>query len=262
MTGDPIMTVSVYVPPPQGGEFQLAPDVILVMVKDGSARLLDLGGYLCSLSDTAAMMLVEVLRDGVAAAAERVGGAFAADPGDVRRDLDALLRRLRKLGLVIPAGRPRRGVREAVLRGAALLGAALAARLPRGPRALERGAAPALLALATVSTRLFGWSRTVAAWRRCFPVAVPDGRWDGADAASAIDAAIREAAAAHPLNVTCKERSLACWASLRQAGFPAEMMLGIDLYPLSSHAWCRLGARTLTDYEDRCRRFAPVLSYA
>jgi len=53
-------------------DYRLAPDVILLHVQDGSARLLDLGGIFYTISQTAAQMLDETLKVGTATACLRI----------------------------------------------------------------------------------------------------------------------------------------------------------------------------------------------
>jgi hypothetical protein len=38
--------------------------------------------------------------------------------------------------------------------------------------------------------------------------------------------------------------------------------VGIDLFPLASHAWCESGGRIVGDrYDGSCERYTPVISY-
>jgi hypothetical protein len=50
--------------------------------------------------------------------------------------------------------------------------------------------------------------------------------------ADMIAEAVRHTAARHLPGVSCKERSLTCWALCRMAGIPASVVLGISLFPL------------------------------
>jgi hypothetical protein len=115
-----------------------------------------------------------------------------------------------------------------------------------------------LLAAARIFIRIFGWNETRRTWleqpAHCTAAWTPN--------ADAIAEAVRRAAAGHLLGVSCKERSLCCWALCRTAGIPASVVLGISLFPLASHCWCETAAGCLTDFPDRCESFTPVLKYA
>src|SRR5215471_342899 len=68
-------------------DYVLAPDVILLLVKDGTARLLDLWGNFYAISATGATMLFETLRQGTVAAAHKIAVQYNVDIYQVRRDL-------------------------------------------------------------------------------------------------------------------------------------------------------------------------------
>lgn len=228
----------------------LEPDTVLLLTSDGSARLLDFDGYFYALSATAATMLTETIRCGETAAAKALAARYNdADPTQVRQDLNAFICELEHRRLIYRAGsRPRGWDLRATVSHLALRPALGTIRFfLRNPHS----SAWPFLTLAYLSIRLFGWSRAVAAWHRCLqPVDHRDPRPDDHAAAKAIDDAIRAKAARHLLNVSCKERALSCWALLRSADLPAALVLGINLFPLASHAWCELGSWVLTDYED------------
>jgi Transglutaminase-like superfamily len=249
-----ISAVRASSPAPDGMGYTLAADTVLLLIQDGTARLLDFRGHFYALSETAAVMLDEILRSGPAAAAMRIAAVFDVRVAQARCDVDTLLADLISWGVVRePRSRAPRAVTGG--RSARLLAAStnrvLAFLGPEPPKV-----ASPLLAAAYASVRLFGWSLTTATWKQSFSVtATPSGT------ASEIDTAVRAAAAQHVLSITCKERALACWALLRTAGWPAELVLGVDLYPLASHVWCECEGTILSDYEDRCRRFTPVQRY-
>lgn len=244
----------------ESADYVLTPDVILLLVRDGTARLLDLWGNFYALSATGATMLLETLHHGTTAAAHRVAAQYNVDIDQVRRDLQAYLeglereRLLHRPGLSATRHRP-----KSITSSLALL------PLLRGIHACMpsvKARAWALLTLAYISIRVFGWPRTLTVWRG-FYHKVPhkhDVR-KVEQTARAIDGAVRTAAADHPLHVACKERALCCWALLRFEGFPVKLLLGVDLFPFTSHCWCQLGSLVLSDDEDRCQRFTAVVSY-
>jgi Transglutaminase-like superfamily len=91
--------------------------------------------------------------------------------------------------------------------------------------------------------------------------AVPVNRRGAEDSAQEVDHAVRTVAATHPLALACQERALCCCLLLWRRGLPAKLVVGVNLYPLTSHCWCELEERTLSDDADTCARFMPVLTY-
>jgi hypothetical protein len=256
----PLPTIETSGPAPAEPDYALAPDVILLPLHDGTARLLDLGGSFYAVPAVGAGMLRDTLDLGTAAAVRRAAEQYDVDVRQVQADLDTFLRRLEKEGLIRPR-LARRGLRRSTTALALLILAPalfFAHRARPGPRAR----AAALLTLARLSFRLFGWSRTVAAWQWCHPRGVespPANEWEAT--VRAIDEAVRQAAAGHALEVECKERSLCCWALARRAGVPAALVVGVALFPLAGHCWCESGPWMLGDDRDRCEAYTPVARY-
>ncbi len=242
-------------------EYVLAPDVVLALVRDGTGRLLDLGGCFYALSATAAAMLHEALRDDPVRAASRLAARYQVQEEQVRGDLRQLLKDLERKGLIRRRGQVPRGSKGRRCLASMFLRPALSCihALPVS----VRGKVKALLGLAYLSLRLFGLPPTIAAWQQYHRHSrLRIGRGDRETVVREVDEAVRSGAAYHFLNTECKERALCCWSFLRAQGFPARLVFGIDLYPFAGHCWCELDGRVLTDYEDRCERFTPVLTYA
>lgn len=82
------------------------------------------------------------------------------------------------------------------------------------------------------------------------------------DCVTAIDDAVRRAAANHMVRAECKERALSCWALARQSGLRASLMVGIRTFPFEGHCWCELNQTVFSDDRDRCDQYTPVASYA
>jgi len=115
------------------------------------------------------------------------------------------------------------------------------------------------LALARLSFALFGWTRTVSVWQEAHAHFAPrqaDVR--DAETIRALDKIVRAAAASHPIPVACKERGLCAWSLARAAGLHANLVIGIDLFPMAGHCWCEVGTQTLGDDQGRCDHFTPV----
>lgn len=241
-------------------EYVLAPDVVLALVRDGTGRLLDLGGCFYALSATAAAMLHEVLRDDPTSAASRLAARYRVQEQQIRGDLRQLLKDLERKGLIRRCGQGRGVDKCRRLLASLFLGPALCC-IHAWPASV-RGKAKALLGIAYLSLRLFGLPPTIAAWQLYHQHSRPRrGGGDRKTEVRQVDEAVRVGAAYHFLNTECKERALCCWSLLRAQGFPARLVFGIDLYPFAGHCWCELEGQVLTDYEDRCERFTPVLTY-
>jgi hypothetical protein len=243
--------------PANDAEYTLAPDVAVILMADGSARLIDMGDRFYSLSPVAALMLHETLHLGTAAAAQRVGVEYSIDLAKAEADLKGFLTTLEQRGILQRRGgdvRPRSSP-----------GACLAAWLLKVVVRLlpwRRARAVALLSAAKVSCRLFGWARTVAAWQGQFPPAAgPIATDETETSVRAIDEAVCGAAAANPLGVACKERALSCWALARTAGLPAALVIGVDLFPLTGHCWCEVGPWVLSDHSENVTPYIPALRY-
>jgi hypothetical protein len=109
---------------------------------------------------------------------------------------------------------------------------------------------------------MLGWPRTIAIWRRLFPVRPLERLAPAAEAlAHAIDDAVCTAAAWNPFGVACKERALSCWALARGAGLPATLVIGVELFPFSGHCWCEAGPWVLSDHAENCVPYLPILRY-
>jgi hypothetical protein len=242
-----------------GAEYSLAPDAAVIWMGDGSARILDMGDSFYAVPPVGALMLQQALRHGPAAAARRVAAEYDVALPRAEADVGRFLAKLERRGVLRRRGQAAgRGARTPLAAGlAALLLKMVAAMLPS-----RKVQAALLLTLARLSLRLCGWTGTVAAWARHFPLV--EGRLapHRAEAtARAIDDAVCSAAAGNPLGVACKERALCCWALARAAGLPAALVIGVELFPLSGHCWCEAGSWIVSDRPDNCARYTPALRY-
>jgi Transglutaminase-like superfamily len=246
-------------------DYRLAPHVLFLRIQDGSARLLDLGGNFYAISQTGAQMLYETLMVGTATAAVRIATEYHADLSHVQNDLHIFLHDLEEKQLISHTQRP-----QGVFQNQNILPLLVLMPLLRCisacPFSLERKTW-ALLMLASVAVRLFGWPKTIASWRYSLGQAqghapTPSGATAELEqSAKDIDKVVRNVAARHPFHVECKERALSCWWLLCSTGFSAQLVLGVSLFPLECHCWCEAGQFVLSDDQDRCEQFTPVLSY-
>jgi hypothetical protein len=118
------------------------------------------------------------------------------------------------------------------------------------------------MTLASVSIRIFGWPKTIAGWYSYLQNHAPSSTTTELEqSVKEIDEVVRRVAARHLFHVECKERALSCWWLLSSAGFSAKLVLGVSLFPLACHCWCETGQFVLSDDQDQCEQFTPVLSY-
>ncbi len=248
------------------GDYRLAPDVVFLRVQDGSARLLDLGGNFYALSQTGAQMLYDTLHGDMAAVAAHIAAEYQAELSHVQSDLYAFLHDLEQKRLIFHTRRSRRAL-QSKRRLSLLVLEFLLRVISACPGSLERKAW-ALLTLAFVAIRLFGWPRAIASWHRYLVRAQSTQKHISGKVATGleqsakdIDEAVRSIAARHLLHVECKERALACWWLLCSAGLSARLVLGVHLFPLRCHCWCEVGELVFSDDRERCEQFTPILSY-
>lgn len=251
----------------QDSPYRLAPEALLVMVEDGSARIVDLEGAVAALDATAATMIEAVLRLGEARAVVELAHAFGVPPHRIKTDLQAVLRNLVARGALRSGASdvPRRA-RQTRRRVASSL-SAVAVRWVGADRAWGTQAWHALT-VAHLSLRLVGWSFTIGAW-----IAPGRAGWNPRGRAArndnecagnvrAIDAAVTRAMARYPRPLDCKERALTAFALTRASGLPARIVLGISLFPLALHVWCESDGQVLADqFDGYCDRYTPIRIY-
>jgi hypothetical protein len=242
-------------PTEREAEYLLSPDVILVTVEDGSARLLDMAGEFHAVPPVGARMLQEILKNGTDATVARIAEEYGVARKQVETDLGVFLRDLESQGLLCRQGNRRRGGTFGLARS--LLRPALHAahRLPRFPETKAR----ILLALARLSFAMFGWTPTVAVWQEAH-AHFPQRQAGEREVATIqpLDTTVRAAVASHPVAVACKERALCAWSLARAAGLNASLTVGIELFPMAAHCWCEVGGQPLGDDAEWCINFMPV----
>jgi hypothetical protein len=234
----------------------LSPDAALAVMEDGNTFVVDMAGDFLGLPPAAADMLRRALAVGEARAAAEIAARHGVAEARVAADLRQFLAGLERRGVLV-RGRRRTG-------RVAGFGAALLARLFRALMALRRtrpGRAQSALTGARLSFALFGWTATIAAWRRVHPRA-ERAPADPAAVARAVDEAVRRRATGHWIGVDCKERGLAAWALLRAEGLAPVLNIGVVPYPLAGHCWCTVDGVVCADDPTYAQRFAPVLAYA
>jgi hypothetical protein len=250
--------LAVWNPPADAAEYRLMPDVTLVLVEDGTARLLNMGGSFFALSESGTAMIRGLLEMGRSATVGALADRYQVRSDRIEADVDSLLEQLLRGGLLQPLGQRRRGLAEKSAAGSALLIVPCLGAI----RALTFGwvRAPLVLTLAKLAVACFGWARTVAAWQRALPRFSASAVVEESTVRS-VDRVVCRTAAGHPLPMACKERGLSCWTLASWAGVPATLVIGIELFPLGGHCWCEAGPFILSDHNDRCEEYVPVIRY-
>jgi hypothetical protein len=211
------------------------------VVQDERARLLDLeSGQFFALDPVGTQMLRGALAGEPAEAMALLAAEYEVAPERVEADRGRLLEQMQRRGL-LAAARPRRSC----------------------PRLPGRLALFCWLAWAWICLRLFGWAGTVRLWRRSAgPAPAALAIAEAGDVVETVSRAVQAAAAGHVLNAQCKERALVCWHLLhRRWGLPAQLVLGVMLYPFEAHAWVECGPWTATDERTNCEAYLPVARY-
>ena len=244
----------------QAGQYRLALDVLLVMLDDGSARVLNLSGNCYAISPIGAEMLYHALSEGEENSAETLSSKYDAPIATIVDDQSSFLQSLERRRLIYRAqGRPQRDLhRISALAIQSVLKAIRAAVRSPDRRAWF------LLTAARLSMVL-GFDASVSGWR-------PQRAWNPSKehrrdaSASEINEIVRSSAARHFLHITCKERALVCWTLLHWYGLQSKLVVGVELFPFSGHCWCEVQTKNavviLSDYPERAQRFVPVMTYS
>jgi hypothetical protein len=246
--------ISAASPTERQPEYFLPPDVILLTIDDGSARLLDMAGSFHAVSAVGARMLKETLATGPDMAVTRIAQDYGVAPQQVSDDLAVFLRGLENEGLLCGRLRRLRQGRSGFGLASLVVKPSLRAthQVLRSPK--TKGFT--LLALARLSFAFFGWTRTITVWQEAhahLPARQADER--DAETLRALDTAVRAAASGHPVAVACKERALCSWSLARSEGLCASLVVGIALSPMAGHCWCEVGTQTLGEDDPEHRKY-------
>jgi hypothetical protein len=245
---------------PASAPYCLDADVLLLLVDDGTSRLLDLNRFFLALdcestSEIRAGLGQELCHSIVSSAQPAGRPAREAKRSTATSDLHSpLMEELLRKGVVVRRGGARRGVR--------LFPEWLG--LPRWLRSLRIGSSrrPSNLGF-------WGWGRLglMIHWAglgRTIRAAVEAAASEGesfasnrslADLLSERDGLIRHAARSG-WPVTCKEKAIAAFLYARANGFRPQMVLGVDLFPFRAHLWCECDGEVLSDPPEECHEFA------
>ena len=274
-------------------DYALGSQVIALQLQDGTARLLDLDSKFHVVSKTGCLILFETLKSGHQNAIDRLISDYAIDRSLAEMDVENFLDRLEQEKLIyrtttaVSAQSQKQWNLRSILKFVLLLLLRCIGLLPGSIPVVLEIKIWALLTLAYISVRLWNWSKTVEFWRAQLSSSslrieqnnfeanninqnnVNQNKTDQnsgnpssiAEYIHTVNQRIRSITAYHPLHIACKERSLCGWWLMRSVGIPAKLHLGVNLFPLSSHAWCDVGGEIVADDPERCTAFTPVYCY-
>lgn len=227
------------------------PDDVFLAGAAPEARFVDLKrGRFYALDPIAHRMVEIAITVGDAWIGPVIGAEFDVPGDEAKADWAEFRNRLQAAGLLVPAAAG--GRRSMTVRAHCL-----PVGIPPSRRAVWF-----LVLRCWACLRVFGWARTVRWLRAVHPPAGGAKAGDPATAINTIDTLVRLTAAEMLVNPECKERAVAAWHLLRtRYGLPAQLVVGIRLYPFEAHAWVECDGRFVTDDEERCTLFTPVAAY-
>lgn len=237
----------------EGGEYALGPEVFFIVAPDGSGRLFDMEDFFYAVSPVATKMLQQALSRDRKMAIEVLAQWYGVDANTIAKDYTVLLQNLQEQGLIFSkcspcqSSTPRNGVFPTSL----VLLLRLIRHLPLRLRAWV------LMALAHLMLNLWGWNKTVYAWVEAHRLLDVHSEYSR----DSIYSTFRIVAAWHLFPINCKERALSAWSLCTMEGIPSSITVGISLFPLASHCWCRTDDGCVSDFTDRCETFTPLLVY-
>jgi len=236
-----------------GGDFRLA------ATEDGGV-LLDIKNDLIHKLSCLGVQMIRALAAGNSEA--EIIADFPAQYGlgreRVEEDLEILQRRLRQLGLQLPSG----GLIEEVA-------------VPASPDSLPTfpwygkqnagglKAAPVATIWAFVGIAAFDFillwfsMHTLRRILRSWPTA----RCAVADENATLErvcAAVERACVWYTKKALCLQRSAVTTCLLRNAGLPAQMVTGVQIMPLSPHAWVEIRGSVVNDHKRVSRVYVPI----
>lgn len=241
-------------------DYLLVPNAILLLLQDGTARLLNLDGEFYAISATGALILKETLKGGSTTAVNRLVAEYELDTTQALNDVLVFLQGLENKGVIYHPKDSSPQV-KGIGFDLSLLTLPLLWLISSLPASLQIRTWLAL-ALAYLSIRLFGLPGTIKAWQTPKRQAslIADNQ-EMTFLMKSVDLAVSEATACHLLKVECKERALCSWWLARFAGIPAQIKLGVYLFPFATHCWCEVSSEVIGDDKERCEHFTSVLTY-
>lgn len=240
-------------------DYILRPDVLCVEVWDGTSRVIDFGGESFGLNVTATRMLTTTLTLGSTAAIQQLFASSVISEEQICEDHASLFGDLVRRGVV---QRKEMSQSNSNLKGFLPYVGGKLVESCCIRAATSRSALITLMTLGSIYVRCFGWAKTLRLWRRAVHNATA-ARVSGLEISIAqFSSNVKNALASCPVPVDCKVRALTSASVLSAAGMPAEIVIGIDLFPFLGHCWCECEGTAIADRIDRCTRFTPVIRHS
>lgn len=240
-------------------DYVLGENVILLQVKDGTARIIDLDGEYHAISVTAALILLETLKNGSQKVAERLANEYSIELSQAQEDVRFFLQYLTDKRIIYHLETSKE--QDKINKYNLLFFLEFLLKLINRSSINFEIKVWIILSLAYFSFRLLGWTKTIKVWQHSFSSTIIVNVQEKDKFINAVDLAIHNVTPYHLLNIECKERALCSWWMLCFAGIPAKLTLGVDLFPLSSHCWCEVGKNIVGDNKEWREWFTPVFSW-
>ena len=229
------------------------PDDVLISNLQDESVILNLDSERYYGLDEVGSRIWKLLKEGadIPAIVERLAEEYDVTRERLEADVTAVLRYLLGLRVVVPAGRRQNGERPA-REEPRVVSSAL-----RGPLRVPSGLACALtLVSATLALRMLGLRRSLAIAGR-LSRRRPAAESPSSEFLAGVVRKVDTAAAFFPGRALCLEQSLALFLSLRRAGVPAELRMGVQPYPFAAHAWVEYEGEPVGESYERAGNFVP-----
>ncbi len=245
----------------QNGVAFAVPAGVIASSRAGTSRVPELG-VSCLIRLATTWRPVSVVRYNSADVARRVAAVHAVPVERIQKEIEEFVDDLLPSAMIDGACRRDRWVHR--LRDRFAHGLVLLVRSMKWPfRLLPTSVRLWMLMTATLLLyQTMGWARAAWIMAALYPRTI--SRASGSDwglAARRIDTTVRNLAAGHWLSPGSPERAICGWALLRTEGWPADLVVGVDVFPALGRCWCQSGPWTLGDDPRMVERFFPVIRY-
>jgi hypothetical protein len=234
-------------------DYSLNQDVFLYSGDNGGQVLDFQHGQFYQLDSLGYEMLSLILEQGIKSTIAQLSEEYDVTPDRLQTDIHQLIQTLERQKLITR--------RQASVRPSLPFLTAIAYVLkPLFQSAPNPVTVNLLLVLSWLSFRSLGWGKTLTLWQTFHPQnPIPKKVLDWQQ----LDTLIRTTAASNILfPMVCKERALVGYQLLKAYyQLPAQLMVGIQLYPFQLHAWVECEGQILTDDPEHCQQFQVLTSY-
>ena len=253
--------------PNTNSQYALNVNVVLSKEED-LVYMLDFdNGQFYALDQMAGLMLSLVLEKGYQSAIVNISADYEVSQEQIKKDLDELIVQLHAKNLIHSTDQSHTQDNNIIIRfinnilKKKLLIITELCRKTINPQAdINHTSVNLLLTLSWLSFRILGWNKTLSLWRQWHGQTLAIMPENLQEILQNIDKTIRTSAASKLLlPIVCKERALVGYQVLHTFyQLPAELVLGIQKYPLHIHAWVECQGMIVTDEPAHCQTYTPI----